>query len=64
MILVAGLSFKFSYYLEAILPALWYDVVFGLAAGGRFGTQFVMTFAVLIIIWAVEQVKKVLIFYQ
>ncbi|MFA6416007.1 MAG: hypothetical protein WCW56_00790 [Candidatus Paceibacterota bacterium] len=64
LILVLGLTFKFSYYLELLLPALWYDVVFGLASADRFGTQFVMTFAVLIIIWSVEQIKKLLIFYQ
>ena len=64
LIVAFGLSFKFSYYLEMLGPALWYDIVFGLASADRFGTPFVMTFAVLIMVWSVEQIKKILIFYQ
>ena len=64
LVLVLILALKFSYFWEPIVPALWYDILFGLPVTGRFGQQFIMTIGVLLIVWSVEQIKKALIFYH
>lgn len=65
LIIATVFVLKFSYYLELILITLWYDIVFGSAVGvGFWGGQYILTIWMTIIIWSVEQLKKILIFYR
>lgn len=65
LVVVAALAFNFEHYYEALIPAVWSDLLYGLpAAGNRLGTQFILTLFVLVGVFAIDRLKSRLIYYS
>lgn len=63
LVVVAILAFNLDHYYEALIPALWSDLLYGLGSADRFGTQFAMTLTVLLGVFIIDRLKKRLIYY-
>ena len=63
LLVVLGLAFNFDHYYEALVPAVWSDLLYGLSVGDRFGTQFILTLVVFVGVFIIDRLKIRLIFY-
>jgi hypothetical protein len=63
LLVVWTLAFNFEHYYEALIPAVWSDLLYGLSTGDRFGTQFILTIAVLLGVFIIDRLKLRLIYY-
>jgi hypothetical protein len=63
LLVVLVLAFQFDNYYEALIPALWSDILYGLTGPGWLGAQFLMTIAVLVGVFLIDRLKSRLIFY-